>query len=962
MAENYDPKAIEDKWQERWYESDICNSEPEPGKDKFFLMFAYPGTSGYLHVGHMRGYTYSDVITRYKRMTGYNVLFPVGVHASGNLSQAFARKIERGDHDHMEMLKANHCSEQDIEKLKDPAYVVKFLSDVYLNEYWRKFGFLSDWRRFMTTIDPGYNKFIQWQFGKLNDRGLLIQKPYYGTACMECGPVAVDASETDISQGGNAEKQEYTLLKFRMGDEFLLAATLRPETVFGQTNFWLDPEVNYVKAKIDGETWILSAEAAQKLSFQKDEIEIVGEVSGRELVGKSVIAPVVERSIPILPSKFCDPDVGTGLVTSVPSDAPYDWIALVDLANDPAECQKYHLDIDEIKAIEPIPIIKSKGWGDNPAVEIVEKLGIANQEDTRLEEATQEIYKIGFHTGVMNDNCGEFAGTPVTVAKDLVKDMMLEKSLADVMYDLSEPVICRCGEKVIVKKIPDQWFINYGNEELTELSKGHATQMNILPQEYKDNLPGILDWFQERACARMGNWLGTTFPFDDRWIIEPISDSTLYSAYYIISPYINAGKIQPEQLNDAFFDLIFLNQGDIGTVSESTGIDKGVLEEVKKDFEYWYPLDINLGGKEHMTVHFPVFLMNHVAVMPYQCYPRGIFVNYWIQGKGGKVSKSKGGARPIPDAASLYTVDGLRLYYSHIANPFVDVEWDDAKVLNCRQRLGRIWNFANELMEMSSDLPGKMDDWLETRMAGHIAKTRDAMERFALREASNEIFFETMSDLRWYVRRGGANSQIVKKVLDAWIRMMAPFTSHMAEELFEKMGNKPFVSTADYPDASKFKTDELAEISENYIRDMQADITEILKVTGIRPKTVCIYTAQAWKSEVFRLGLELLKDGKIDMGELMKQAMASDELKSKAKEISAFAGRLMKDAGKYTAQDKERLSIKFNELAYLSSAKSFLEKEFKCEIMLFSADDSQAYDPQNKKNVAFPFKPAIYVE
>ncbi|MCK5024285.1 MAG: leucine--tRNA ligase, partial [Thermoplasmata archaeon] len=805
----YDPASIENKWQERWNDSGIWKAEIDTAKPKFYLMFAYPGVSGYLHVGHMRGYTYSDVITRYKRMTGYNVMFPVGAHATGNVAITFARKIERSSQEHIDILKNNNCPDDEIEKLKDPEYVVNFFSHIYINDYWKKFGFLATYDCFTTTIDPGYQRFIEWQFRKLDKAGMLFQKPYFGSACLNCGPVAVDASETDISQGGSAEKQEFTLLKFKLGDEIAVAGTLRPETVFGQTNFWINPDVEYVKARVGDETWILSSEAAQKLSFQKDDIEVTGRVAGRDLVGKTVIAPVVDREIPIFPSSFCDPDVGTGLVTSVPSDAPYDWIALVDLMNDPAECEKYGLDVEMVKAIKPIPIIRSKGYGENPAIEIIEKMGIQNQEDERLEEATKEIYKAGFHTGVMNDNCGEYAGMAVTLAKDKVKDMMLEKGLADVMYDLSEPVICRCGEKVIMKKIPDQWFIDYGDDNVTEISKAFVRdEMNILPPEYKDSMPATLDWFKERACARLGNWLGTKLPQDPRWIIEPISDSTLYSAYYIISPYINAGSIKEEQLNDEFFDFAFLGEGEQDALSTSTGIPVETLEKVRNDFDYWYPLDINLGGKEHMTVHFPVFLMNHAAILPENDWPRGIIVNWWISGKGGKLSKSKGGAQPIPDAARLFTVDGLRLYYSHIANPFVDVEWDEASVKNSRQIIKRIWNFAHELMEVNGKADNTLDTWLESRMSTHINDSRKAMDDFELREASNRIFFEIMSDFRWYARRGGANPEVIKKGLNAWIRMMASFTPHVAEELWEKIGGQGFVSTAQFPELDEFEINE----------------------------------------------------------------------------------------------------------------------------------------------------------
>lgn len=954
MTRDYDPAGFERKWQERWLNSGIWKANCEPGKPKFFLMFAYPGVSGYLHVGHMRGYTYSDVITRYKRMTGFNVLFPVGAHPTGNVAITFSRKIERGNPTTLEILRANGCTEDEIERLKDPLHVVKFFSQVYINEYWKKFGFLADWDRFMTTIDPGYMRFIQWQFRKLNERGMLTQKPYYGTACMECGPVAVDASETDISQGGNAEKLEWTLLKFRMGDDFVVAATLRPETVFGQTNFWANPEVRYVKARVNGETWIISPQGAEKLSFQKDSVEIVGSVEGKDLIGKMVMAPVIDREIPILPSSFTDPDYGTGLVTSVPSDAPYDWIALEDLKKDAETLNKYDIK-NIVENIKVIPIIKTKAWSDTAAEEICTRMGIKDQNDPKLEEATKEIYKAGFHTGRMLEVCNKFTNKSVMAAKDEVKAMMMEMGVADVMYDMSEPVICRCGGKVIVKQIPDQWFIDYGHPEVTDIAKAHVPGMNIQPQEYRDSLPGTLDWFKERACARLGNWLGTPFPFDERWTIEPISDSTLYSAYYIVSKAVNEGRLAPEKIDDAFFDFVFLGKGTAASVSSAAGIPETTVSELRQDFQYWYPLDINLGGKEHMSVHFPVFLMNHAAVLP-EHMPKGIFVNWWISGKAGKMSKSKGGAEPIPDAASTYTVDGLRLYYCHIASPHVDVEWDTASVFNSRKSVERAWYFANELLEMQGG-EKPIDAWLGSRMHAHVRKAGLMMDDLKLREAANIIYFDIYNDLKWYLRRGGNNSGLLKRTVSAWVRMMAPFTPHMAEDLWESAGNSEMVSVARYTNPEEFRQDAAADIAEEYAVKVLGDISDILKMTGVEPKRICLYTAHAWRYEVQRL----MTTEKMDMGAVMKHAQTVPELKPLSKEIGAFASKLMKDIKRF-GEGGASAFTRDAEMAALNSSREFLANEFGCEVAIYSGDEPDFYDPKNKRGVAVPGKPGIHVE
>ena len=955
-----DLSAIEAKWRKAWYDSKINESDPVPGKKKFFMIFAYPGVTGYLHVGHMRGYTVSDAIVRYKKMTGHEVLFPVGTHATGNGAIAFARKVERRDPVIIDVLKANGCSDGKIATLVDPIEVIKFFNEIYVNDYWKRFGFMADWRRFTCTIYPDYSKFIEWQMRKLKALNLLIQKPYYAAACIEHGPVAIDASETDISKGGNAETLEYTLLKFDFADgRKLVAATLRAETVFGLTNFWVNPEVEYVDVLVNGETWVMSRQASEKLKYQKDEVEVKGSANGAALIAKRCKAPFTGKMIPIFPSELCDPNVGSGLVMSVPSDAPVDWIGLVELKRDKTMLQKYGITDEMVDQAAPIPIINTPGWGPLPAVEICEKMGITSLSDPKLEDATKEIYKTGFHRGVMNDSCGDYAGQPVEQAKDAMREEMLSSNQADLFYDLSEEVLCRCGEKVVIRKIPDQWFIDYANPALTERSKEHALAMKILPRVYHENIQDVLEWYRERACVRLGNWLGTRFPFDQRWIVEAIADSTLYPVYYVISMYANRGDIRPENMSEEFFDYVLLGKGDRADVSKTTGISGSILDRIRADFEYWYPLDINLGGKEHMTVHFPVFLMNHVAVLRPEHWPRGIMVNWYITATGGKISKSKGGAQPIPDAAERFGVDAMRLFYAHIASLYVDVAWEDEKVEAYRDKLERIWSTVLELSSLNSDDCSEVNAWLDARIETRLDKAHASMEDFDLRTYSNLVYFEIPQDIRWYIRRGGRNKHTVMKALDAWIPLMAPVTPHIAEEMWAHLGRKQFVSTTQLRDGNITESVAREEAKERLIERFIADIGEILKVTEMKPKKLVVMTAPKWKSHMLKEALAM-RD-KIDVSALIKGAMASAPAEAK-KEIPAFAKELASELAKTSAYDKRLLAVDVDELDVITKAKSFLESEFSCAAEIYSADDPKRTDPKGKARFAKPARPAVYIE
>lgn len=936
----YDYVSIEQKWQNLWFAGNLHIAEKKNEK-KFFIHFAYPGVSGYLHVGHMRGFTYCDVIARYKRMTGYDVLFPAGFHASGIPSVGFAKKIERHDEDTINLLKQNGCTDSYIEKLKDPVEVITYFSKVYVDEYWKRFGFLIDYTRVMNTISDGYKKFIQWQFHQLHEKSLLIQKPHYAPYCPNCGPVAVDKSETDVSQGGSAEILEFTVIKFRLKDGTVLpAATLRPETIFGVTNMWVNPNVEYQKAKINGETWLCSKECLEKLAYQYQNIEPLFQiVKGTDLIGETCVVPLIQREVPILSGIFADPDVATGIVMSVPAHAPYDWIALV-----------------ESKAsIKPIKIIDVKGFGENPAKEACEQLHIHHQTETeKLDEATDLVYKKEFHTGVLNDQCGPYAGMKISEIKDTVKNDLIGKNLAAVFREFSEKVICRCKEKVMITQIPDQWFIKYSDPDLTRESKDYAATMNIYPKEYKEELPKILDWFGDRAAIRRGSWLGTEFPYKHGWTIEPISDSTLYPMYYLISKYVNEKKLAAKDMNDAFFNYVFLG---IGTPQH------GIWETIRSDFEYWYPVDINLGGKEHKTVHFPVYIMNHVAVLPEQKRPQGIFVHWWVTQKGKeKISKSKGGAEPIVEAATTYGVDAMRLYYVHIGSAFVDIEWDPQVVLKYKNRILNIWKLLEQLSIPKEKKQENLDHWLKSILQRRIQKITEAFEDYDLRVASNEIFFEYQSDLQWYLRRGGANKGLLDQVIRTWIQIMTPITPHLAEELWEHHGYKKFVSNEPYPSFNPQEISEEREVGEYLLERVIEDTSEILKVTKMTPKKICIYTSPAWKQTLFRKVLALSLENTLNVGQLMKETMADPAMKPLGQQIAPYINKIAGDIKMLSEADRKRYQVPLDEKEYLHSAWKYLKEVFSCDIEIYSADDPKVYDPAKKIRFAAPLRPAIFIE
>lgn len=937
----YDYTHFEKKWQERWDEEKISFSEVS-NKKKYFLIWAYLTVSGFHHVGHIRGYSYADAICRYKKMQGFNILLAAGGHASGNSAVAKSLMVKNKDRETLEYYRERGLQDEDLKKISTPEGFVNFFSSLYLKDY-ASFGFLVDQRRFTVTTNPDYQKFIEWQFKKLKQKDLLIQKPYFATACIKCGPVAVDPSEMDLSKGGTAEKQEFTIIKlnFEKPNQFILVATLRPETIFGQTNIWILPAQDYVKIKAGNEIWIASKDFYEKMKYQsKLELTLLDEtISSSELLGKKVTPPIINREIPILPSFFCDPKIGTGIVTSVPSDSPIDWMGLHDLQNSKQVCEEFGLDYNLIKNITPIPIISSKDFGEFPAIEICKSLNINSQKDLdKLELAKKKVYKKGYHTGVMKQNAQEFSGLKVEIAKEKIKQKMISDNQAFIFYDLSQEVMCRCHSPVVIKRVEHQWFIKYSQPALTEKTIQHTKSMNIQPESFKKNLPNILNWFDDRACARQGTWLGTKLAFDTSYTVEPISDSTLYSIYYLVSLYYNTNQIKLEHLTQEFFDYVFLGEGEVISLSKNLGIDISLLEKIRKDVLYWYPLDVNLGGKEHQTVHFPTFLFNHVAFFEKDFLPKGIFVNWWVTGSQGKISKSKGGVGSIGNEAKKYSVDAIRLFYANIASPFVDISFEDQDLRIYKQRLERLYFFITSLLS-STSLPEKqnpeLDRWFESKFNLRLRTIIDSMEITEFKQASDEIYFNFFNDFNWYLRRGGNNKTLTHSILQKWVLCMGMFTPHLSEELNFLLGNQQLVIQQQLPKPDIEKINLYLDEREKFIEKIISDLRNVIKLSSIEnPKKITLFVSEKWKYIFYQ---EIIEDLTIvrNVGQLISKYLTKYPMNKE--EISKTITRLVKQP-----LQKESIKTQEEDFAFLNSIKDFLSKTFELEIEVVLSDESDS--------------------
>ncbi|MEM2699378.1 MAG: leucine--tRNA ligase [Candidatus Bathyarchaeia archaeon] len=960
-----DWKAIEEKWRRRWEEARIFEADPDPNRKKCFVTFPYPYMNGPLHVGHGFTATRVDIYARFMRMRGYNTLFPWAWHWTGEPILGASLRLKMGDKDLIKALREiDRVPDEELEKFVDPVYMASYYTRES-REVVKRMGFSIDWRRefHTTSYEPTYSKFIEWQYETLRDMGYVTRGVHPVVWCPNCQSPTGDH---DRLEGEGVFPEEYTLIKFIFGDGYLPAATFRPETVFGVTNMFINPDAIYVEAIVNGEKWIVSREAAFKLSEQLRKVEVLREFKGSELIGKYFKEPIGGRELPILPGWFVNPDSATGVVYSVPAHAPADWIALKDLMEKPETLEVFGVSIDVVKGIKPISLISVEGFGDYPAIEIVEQMGIKDQFDPKLEEATSIIYRKEFHTGVLKPICGKYAGKIVREVKAQIIEDFKKLNIADSMYDLPQKVVCRCTTRCIVKILSDQWFLRYSDPEWKRLAHEAIDSAKIFPESARVYFHDKIDWLRDWACARRTG-LGTPLPWSPGWIVETLSDSTIYMAFYTIAKHIRQHNIGPEQLTREVFDYIFLGRGDPESISERSGIASWILREMRSEFLYWYPVDLRVSAKELVPNHLSFFIFQHVALFPRELWPRAIGVNGVLTIEGQKMSKSKGNFLTLRDVVDRFGADVVRLTLALAAEDMDDPDWREENARSIDARLKSLYAFISQITSLSGKEMAikSIDKWLISVLQGRIRAVTEAIENLKTRTAAEIALYEVWNDVRWYLRRSeNPNPETLRKVADVWVRLLAPFAPFLCEELWSMLGNKGFVSLAEWPKPDESKINIKAEEAEILIRSLIDDTMNILRVARITPKRIYYYVAAGWKWRAYIKLLEMSISRKLDMREAMRILMEDEVLRGVARSLAPFVSRLIEELNTLPEERKRRLLEAgiIDELAELEEARKFLEREFNAEITVYSEDDARKYDPRGKAQQAKPCKPAIYIE
>lgn len=928
---------IEKKWQAFWKENNTFVVRPTKQK-KYFGTVPFPYANSALHIGHGRTFTAADILLRYHRLKGENVLYPLAFHISGTPVLAVADGISRGDKKTIELTRASVqnyvTNSKEVERIlktfTDVNAIAEFFSSK-MEETFDSVGLAMDYTKTFSTGDPGYKKFVQWQYRHLEKEGILIQGKY---------PVLFSpkdnsaVGEDDIKDGDvdkvSVQEMVYILFKDKEEDVYFCVATLRPDALFGTSNLWIDPSHDILKVKVNEQVWYVNKAVYDKLIYQFDRVEIIEELKGEKLLGKTFITPLINREVPLASASFIDPKHGTGLVYSSPAGSPHDYMGLLEAKAD-GRLPK------SIKVIQTVQSKDKNGdiivWdGECAADAMRKKYGVTKSDDPKLEDAKQELYKIEHYSGVLNELCGEWSGVPIKWAKDKVTQALVEAKLGGIFYDTSRRAVTRAGNEVIVANLQGQWFLDYSSPELKAKAKALLSRMSFYPSNLRATQQAYLDWVQKRPCARKRG-LGTPLPQDPEWVVEPLSDSTIYPFYYIIAGFINSGRLKVENINDELLDYFYKG----GKKPNLEGVEK-----LKEEVSYWKNFDFRYTAPPHLSNHLAFLIYHNALLFSEEYQPKNITVGGLLIKDGEKISKSKGNGIPFIKVREIYGADLYRLYVALGASYDTEMDFRDEEIKQLKKKFNK-WKellfearkmLENKVTGTGESLTVKdynsysdIDKWLISRFYTRTKEYFKAMETMNARDAYVTILYELLNEINYHTRRT-SKEQTAKTLaffFKDYVKLMTPVVPHICEELLEGNASTAIFET----DADQYINQE-SEYKESMVQEILSTLDRKISEKRLQQETltkIVILMAEESTYEFFDRLKQLLEE-KISPKELMGQLM-KEYGKTHSKLIKKFVPKTFSSGIHYYEkldQERKRLEDLKPYLEDLYGVKVLIEK------------------------------------
>jgi Leucyl-tRNA synthetase len=309
------------------------------------------------------------------------------------------------------------------------------------------------------------------------------------------------------------------------------------------------------------------------------------------------------------------------------------------------------------------------------------------------------VYNAEFHTGTLHDEYGEYAGEVIEDVRDELAASYREHGAFGAMYDFPEPVVSRAGGKVVVA-YQDTWFLTYNDDDWADAAKRAVEQLDTTPDNTRDEYTHTIDWLNEWPCIR-NYGLGTRLPWDDEFVIEPLSDSTIYMAYYTIAHRLQ--EIPVEDLDREFFDALFYGEDAVEGSADERALD------LRAEWQYWYPVTQRFSANDLISNHLTFFLYHHAELFDEAQWPEGITIMGMGLLEGEKMSSSKGHVVLPGKAIEEYGADTVRFFLLNSAEPWQDYDWRADQVAGVEDQLRRFWNRAQELIDDAAVAADRVD-------------------------------------------------------------------------------------------------------------------------------------------------------------------------------------------------------------------------------------------------------------
>jgi len=742
MSKTYDHRAIEAKWQAFWEADRTFRVTEDPGRPKYYCldMFPYPSGSG-LHVGHLEGYTATDIVSRYKRMRGFNVLHPMGWDAFGLPAEQYA--VKTGIH---------------------PAITTAQNIDTFRRQM-KRAGLSYDWEREFSTTDPAYYRWTQWIFLKLFERGLAYVAEVPVNWCPALGTVLANEEIVDgKSEVGGFEvvrkpMRQWVLKITAYADrllddlklvewpastlemqknwigrsigaevDFALAGvngnlrifTTRPDTLFGATYMVLAPEhplVDVLAApERRAEVQAYREAAARKSDLQRQELE--KEKTG-VFTGGYAVNPVNGERLPVWIADYVLMSYGTGAIMAVPGHDERDWHF----------ARTFHLPIREVIA---------GGRVDEEAFVATDKGRVVNS-------STPD---------------GSFSIDGLTPADAIPKITAWLESTGR-------------GRKAVNYKLRDWLFARqryWGEPFPIVWVEGEARP---LPEERLPLRLPETDNFKpsgsgESPLANLGDWLQT---------VDPASGK----------PARRETNTMPQWAGSCWYYLRFIDPAN----------DRRLVDQVKE--RYWMPVDLYIGGSEHAVLHllysrfWHKVLFDIGAVSTPEPFKKLVHQGTVLGEDNQKMSKSRGNVVSPDEMMDQFGADAVRLYEMFMGPLEAAKPWSTRGVEGITRFLDRVWRLMmtedgalSPAVAAAEPTPGQQRLLHQT-----IKKVTEDIEelRFNTAIAQMMVFTNEMTKAE----------QRPRALLEPFLLLLAPFAPHLSEELWERLGNRPSVSRQPWP-------------------------------------------------------------------------------------------------------------------------------------------------------------------